>query len=90
MLKNRVGFLICTDNCLLDNLCVLLALERAASKADTIRNKWKNKRKSRMTTHSESESKPEVKEEHIGVDEVDKTQPDVTTDQVEDTTSFHL
>ena len=61
---------------------VILALERAATKADAIRNKWKNKRKTR-TPHLEQEAI--IKEEHIAADEVDTLHapppPDVT-DQV--------
>ena len=53
------------------------------SKADTIRNKWQKKRKTRTVSHSEQEPKQEVKEVQIVVDEVDhvNAQPDVT-DQV--------
>ena len=43
-------------------------LERAATKADAIRNRWKNKRKTR-TPHSEQEAI--IKEERIAADEVD-------------------
>ncbi len=47
---------------------VILALERAASKADAIRNKWKNKKKSRMVN---SDQEAMIKEEPIAADEVD-------------------
>ena len=64
-----------------NELCGILALERAASKADAIRNKWKHKRKTRI----QSEHEAVVKEEAITVaDEVDTvhSQPPIPPDQV--------
>ena len=64
----------------IDDMVVISALERAATKADAIRNKWKNKKKTRTPL---SEQEAMIKEEHIAPDEVDTlhSAPDIS-DQV--------